>query len=97
MVNAGIDEKGKYWEEEYWTKGTIDEWHNEIDKNKKLLEEIQKCEIIEDITQTKEYTPEEIVEGINPREGTITEIENEMVKAMEHEIEKEDNNKTIDE
>ena len=97
MVNAGTDEKGNYWEEEYWAKGTIDEWHNEMDKNKKLLEEIQRCENMEDITKTKEYIPEEIAEGINPREGEITDIENEMIKAMEYEMKKEDNNKTIDE
>lgn len=92
MVNAGTDEKGQYWEEEYWTNGPIEEWKKEVKKDKELLEELQKCEIIEE----KEHTPEEIVNGINPREGEIIDLENEMIKAMKQENEKGNNNKTIE-
>ena len=95
MVNAGTDEKGEYWEEEYWANGTIEEWKEEINRNKKLLEELQKCEIIEDL-EYREYAPEEIAHNIEPRMGEVLEVENEMVRAMKKENERENNNKAIE-
>ena len=68
-----------------------------MDRSKKLLEEIQKCEVIEDMEHKKEITPTEIAEAINPRMGEIANIENEMVQEMAQEMKKENNDKTIDE